>query len=87
MQSAIRDLGRTRSRWTAPGRLATICRQEPGGGSFMASQSIDASRHNLSVGSVFGRSFAIIKDNPIATLGIAFVLMALPQLVISQIVG
>ncbi|EZP50057.1 hypothetical protein [Sphingomonas sp. RIT328] len=53
----------------------------------MASQSVGRSRRALSVGGVFGRSFGIIKDNPIATLGVAFILMALPQLVLSQFAG
>lgn len=46
----------------------------------MASRSIVNPRQGVSIGSVFGRSIAIIKANPVSTLGVAFVLMALPQL-------
>lgn len=53
----------------------------------MASQSIGGSRHNLSVGGVFGRSFSIMRANPVATLGVSFLLMALPQLVFNRIAG
>lgn len=53
----------------------------------MASQSIAESRHGVSVGSVFARSVNVIKANPVATLGVAFVFMALPQLVLGQIGG
>ncbi len=53
----------------------------------MASQSIAEPRHGISVGSVFGRSVDIIRANPVATLGVAFVLMALPSLVLGQFGG
>lgn len=51
----------------------------------MASQAIVEPNYGMSVGSVFGRSVNIIKANPVATLGVTFVLIALPQLVIGQL--
>ncbi|MES3152474.1 hypothetical protein [Sphingomonas faeni] len=39
----------------------------------------------ISVGNVFGRSANVIKDNPLATLGTSFALIALPQLLLGQI--
>ena len=53
----------------------------------MAGQSIAEARHGVSVGSVFGRSVNVIKANPVATLGVTFALMSLPQLVIGQVAG
>ena len=54
----------------------------------MASQSIvETAPHGVSVGSVFGRSVNVIKANPVATLGVTFVLIALPQLVIGLVGG
>ncbi|WP_267388171.1 hypothetical protein [Sphingomonas sp. GC_Shp_3] len=53
----------------------------------MASQSFVEQRHGLSVGSVFGRSVNVIKANPLATLGVTYVLIALPQLLIGQVSG
>lgn len=54
----------------------------------MASQAITIdTRHGLSVGSVFARSVNIMKANPAATLGLTFVLIALPQLLTDLLVG
>ena len=53
----------------------------------MASHAIAAvPRHGLSVGNVFARSFDIMKANPMATLGLTFALMSVPQLVAEQLV-
>jgi hypothetical protein len=51
----------------------------------MASRTTVETRHGISVGNVFGRSFNVIKDNPLATLGTSFALIALPQLLLGQI--
>lgn len=54
----------------------------------MASQAImSETPHGLSVGNVFARSFNIIKANPVATLGLTFVLIAVPQLIVDLLVG
>lgn len=51
----------------------------------MASRTLVEPRHGISVGNVFGRSANVIKANPLATLGITFALIALPQLLLAQI--
>lgn len=53
----------------------------------MASQAITQTRHGLSVGAVFGRSINVIKANPVATLGVTFVLVALPQFGTQALIG
>lgn len=54
----------------------------------MASQAITSETpHGLSVGNVFSRSFNIIKANPVATLGLTFALIAVPQLITDLIIG
>jgi hypothetical protein len=51
----------------------------------MASHAIAAEpRHGLSVGSIFARSFNIMKADPMATLGLTFALISVPQLVSEQ---
>lgn len=51
----------------------------------MASHIIGERSRGISVGSVFGRSANVIKDNPLATLGTSFALIALPSLLLGQI--
>lgn len=49
----------------------------------MASTAMTGMAESVAVGRVFGRSIAVIKDNPLATLGTTFALIALPQLLIA----
>jgi hypothetical protein len=51
----------------------------------MASHTTVETSRGISVGNVFGRSANVIKDNPLATLGTSFALIALPQLLLAQI--
>lgn len=51
----------------------------------MASRMIVETHRGISVGKVFGRSANVIKDNPLATLGMSFALMALPSLLLNQV--
>lgn len=53
----------------------------------MASQPFTETRAGISVGGVFGRSVNIIKANPVATLGVTFAMVALPQLLVGLVVG
>ncbi|NIJ28819.1 hypothetical protein FHT00_000747 [Sphingomonas insulae] len=51
----------------------------------MASNTAFDRGRGISVGSVFGRSFDVIRSNPVATLGTSFLVMALPQLLFGLI--
>ena len=53
----------------------------------MATDAALVERTNFSIGSVLGRAFGTLGDNPVATFGIAFLFGAVPQLLFSYFLG
>lgn len=68
--------------WTGDEARASLG-SEANGGMGMASVAMAAERPDgISVGAVFARAYAVIRENPLGTLGLTFALTAVPSLLL-----
>jgi hypothetical protein len=69
--------------WTARRPATRLGRSQ--GEIIMATVAADGNDRSVSIGRIFSRAFGTIGSNPVATLGIAFLLGALPSLLLTYV--